>query len=241
MAALILQLGLLLDSSAEQVDALLVDALRRQVGGLQLQRGPRFKYVIRASAEELKVKSCGSRHRRRAWGVTTRPPPGPRRICATSSCSSRRTASRKTARLTPSSSISPGSVPMTCPTGKPLAAIIIWRRRATDPASFPPSLGPLACAGSVTAPDLFPTLSGTNLAYRTALSRPEDERVWDGRLQLLATVTGHGSQPSGYPLGVPEICRLVIVAFVPGSARITHTWNPRRITPSRGAFASPIR
>ena len=65
---------------------------------------------------------------------------------------------------------------MTCPTGKPLAAIIIWRRRATDAASFPPSLGPLACAGSVTAPDLFLTLSGTNLAYRTALSRPEDER-----------------------------------------------------------------
>jgi len=40
MTALILQLGLLLDSSAEQVDALLVDALRRQVGGLQLQRLP---------------------------------------------------------------------------------------------------------------------------------------------------------------------------------------------------------
>ena len=77
MTALILLLGLLIDSSAEQVDALLVDALRRQVGGLQLQRGPRFKYVIRASAEELKVKSRGSRHRRRAWGgdnqATTRP------------------------------------------------------------------------------------------------------------------------------------------------------------------------
>src|ERR1700684_2692992 len=77
MTALILQLGLLLDNSAEQVDALLVEPRRRQAGGLQLQRGPRFKYVIRASAEELKVKSRGSRHRRRAWGgdnqAATRP------------------------------------------------------------------------------------------------------------------------------------------------------------------------
>src|ERR1700689_5131395 len=68
MTALILQLGLLLDNSAEQVDALLVDALRRQVGGLQLQRGPRFKDVVRASAEELKVESGRSRHRGRARG-----------------------------------------------------------------------------------------------------------------------------------------------------------------------------
>ena len=77
MPALILQRGLFLERSAEQVNALLVDALRRQVGGLQLQRGPRFKDVVRASAEELKVKSRGSRHRRRAWGgdnqATTRP------------------------------------------------------------------------------------------------------------------------------------------------------------------------
>src|ERR1700728_2630628 len=84
MTALILQLGLLLDSSAEQVDALLVDALRRQVGGLQLQRGPRLKYVIRAGAEELKVESCGSRHRGRAWDgdnqAAARPATHPRHL-----------------------------------------------------------------------------------------------------------------------------------------------------------------
>jgi hypothetical protein len=68
MAALILQFGLFLERGAEQADALLVDALRGEVGGLQLQCRPRLEYPVRASAKELKVESGGSRHGRGARG-----------------------------------------------------------------------------------------------------------------------------------------------------------------------------
>jgi hypothetical protein len=73
------------------------------------------------------------------------------------------------------------------------------------------------------------------------LFRPEDERVWDGRLQLLATVTGHGSQPSGYPLGVPEICRLVIVALWCEQRENRLYMEPETHYAKSGAFALPIR
>jgi hypothetical protein len=40
------------ERSTEQVDALLVAALRGEVGGLQLQCRPRLEYVVHASATE---------------------------------------------------------------------------------------------------------------------------------------------------------------------------------------------
>src|SRR3954454_12536026 len=73
---------------------------------------------------------------RRLGSVTANPPPGPRRIFATPVCSTIRTASRRTARLTPNRSTSSDSDHSTDPTGQPRAATSSSIRRATTLASF---------------------------------------------------------------------------------------------------------
>src|SRR4051794_8769147 len=75
-----------------------------------------------------------------ASGETTNsPPPGPRRIRATWWCSTSRTASRSTARLTPCRARSSGSDPSDVPTGQPRATTSASIRRATRAASLPSS------------------------------------------------------------------------------------------------------
>ncbi len=74
--------------------------------------------------------------------VTMRPPPGPRRILATFWSSTRRTASRNTARLVPYRWSSSVSDPSTIPSGQPAAAMSETIRSATVAANLLPSRCP---------------------------------------------------------------------------------------------------
>src|SRR5215213_3678704 len=141
------------------------------------------------------------------------PPFGPRRMRATWWCSTSRTASRSTDRLTPYRSRSSGSDPRDSPTGQPRPMMSVSIRRATCAASFPTT-------GSAAA---LPTPSGG----------------WAGNGTTSAT--DMGSPGEMWVTQMWAVARTMRVYPVPDSRVLPFLtlWSGRRSRRAAGAWCQP--